>query len=416
MTTKKTKKDESDLEDLDEDLSEDEEVKEIKKNIGSTTKSTKKSNKKKTKSNSNNGDVIEEVENILESQIVNDVKYYRIKWLGKKTTTWITKEDFIEKDALREFIQYEKNRRDETLSRRSYIYCRTSKRNNDTEISLKDQERCCIDFAKKNNINIIGIFRDNGVSARDIKNQFSLNYIISHLKKGECILFYDVTRFSRSMFQAIDKLEHIRNNIGATVYAVHDGISWNNIATNRHNFRQLLSASQLHSEVISEKINSSLDYRRQRGDHIGNVPYGYKTEMIDGVRRMIKNPQEIAVIKKIFDLATDLCADNFGDFNLKDDKKGKKSDSKKSAAPLTKKSQRYIAPAPAGKPATKKSVNEQVKTGTKKDMRKNISTNFKIADYKKIARKISQSYLNRQEKPFTWTFVRNIIQKWKFKV
>src|SRR5947208_2830120 len=136
-----------------------------------------------------------------------------------------------------------------------------------------------------------------------MSNQFSLNYLINIIKSGECILFYDISRFSRSVVQAIEKLEYLRKSIGAFAHSVHDGITWNNIATSRASFRQNLSNSQLHSEVISEKILSAIQFKRQRGDHIGYVPYGYKTELIGGVRQLIQNNQELDVIKAIVDEA-----------------------------------------------------------------------------------------------------------------
>jgi len=209
------------------------------------------------------------------------------------------------------------------LSRRAYIYCRTSRRNAEREVSLCDQEKYCLEFAKTHNINIIGVYRDNGVSAKDMKNQFALNFICDRIKRGECIMFYDVSRFSRSMMQALDKLEHLRNNVGAIVHACHDGLTWCDVATSRNSFRQNLSNSQLHSEVISEKVRSAIDYRRERGDHIGYIPYGYKTELIDDVRKLVKNNTEQNVIRAIIDTAIDIVTEKMSELDISD-KKGKK--------------------------------------------------------------------------------------------
>jgi len=226
---------------------------------------------------------------------------------------------------------------------------------------------------KNNNINIIGVFRDNGVSAKDMKNQFGLNYICEIIKRGECILFYDISRFSRSVVQAIQKLEYLRQTIGAIAHSVHDGISWNNIATSRASFRQNLSNSQLHSEVVSEKVLSSIGFRRDKGDYVGGVSYGYKTDIVDGVRKLIKNNQEIDVIKEIVNTATEIFIKQFDEMDLDDDTKG------------SKKSKRVFS---------HDTINK-----------------FSKSDITWITDTINKKYSNRNNKPFTCRFIKKYIDK-----
>lgn len=318
-------------------------------------------------SNTNDED-IHEIENILECKKIKGVNNYLIKWVGLKVPTWITEKDFCERDALNEFHDFEKVRNDPNNKRKAYIYCRTSKRNNEREVSLCDQERVCVEFAKKNNINIVGIFRDNGVSAKNMEKQFALNHIIGIIKKGECLLFYDVTRFSRSMHQAIEKLEYMREEIGALAHSVHDRITWNNIASNRHNFRQILSTSQLQSEIASEKVMSSIEYKKERGDHVGYIPYGYKREYIDGVKTLVKNDDEIKVIKYIFDRA------------------------------------RYI-----------RTQNDAHKTNKKRKIQE-CDQEFSGNDYKMITDLVNVKYTNRRNKPFTVQYIKKLLLEWKNKI
>lgn len=326
------------------------------------------------------GDVIAEIDNILECKIVGGIKNYLIKWVGSKVPSWIVEDDFIEHSLLNDFHRYEKLRNDQSIQRRAYIYCRTSRRNVDKEVSLHDQEKYCLNYAQRNNINIIGIFKDNGVSAKDMDNQFGLNYLCDKIQKGECILIYDVSRFSRSMIQALEKLEDLRLRIGAIVHSVHDGITWNNVATSRASFRQNLSNSQLHSEVISEKILSSIEYRKDRGDHMGYVPYGYKTQMVSGVRKLVRNDDEMNVIQKIFDLAMDKFFERVGELNMNNDKKKAKS-SKKTVA-------------------------------MKKRFKNNVD-DMTVRECQDIANSINEQYTNRAQKLFTWRFIRNMLTKWK---
>ena len=311
-------------------------------------------------------DQIREIENILEHKIHDKCNYYLIKWVGSKIPTWITEEDFIQREALNDFMEYNKLQQNNTITRKAYIYCRTSKRRNDyKEVSLDAQEEYCKQFAKQHNINIIGIIYDNGVSAKTMNNQFGLNHLSNKIKKGECILIYDVSRFSRSTTEALLRLEHLREHIGAIVHSCHDNVTWNNTSTNRATFRQLLSVAQLHSDTVSEKVKSAIAFKRGRGDHIGKVPYGSKVEYINGVKRLIKNDEEQNVIKEIINLID----------NIKINK------------------------------LTLSVDNLTIENNNK------YKNKLSIADYKKIAENINKKYRYRNGKLFTWNIVKNIFTK-----
>lgn len=326
-------------------------------------------------------DEVDEIENIIESKKEGDVTKYLIKWVGKKNLTWITEDDFVEDDLLNDFKEHEKNRKDVDLPKRAYIYCRTSKRNSDREVSLVDQEEYCLKFAKELEINVIGVFRDNGISAKNMDNQRSLNYICNNIKKGECVLFYDVTRFSRDIVKAISCLEKLRLVKGALAHACHDGVTWNHIATSRNTFRLHLSNAQLHSEVISEKVKSSIAFRRERGDHIGPAPYGQQTEYVDKCRKLVVNKKEQKVIALITKEGDGMVAGKLSNLTIR--KKGnttpKDSGVKKGKGKGTGR----------GRPGSKKHTLTPV-------------------EYRKIAATVNKTYKDRKNKPFTWQAIRKI--------
>ncbi len=337
-----------------------------------------------------NGDTIGEVENILDTRMQDGTREYLVKWVGSKKPTWIGWDDFIEHDLVDEYHAYTRARDTVTEQPRAYIYCRTSKRNAEREVSLHDQERQCLEYARNNGIVVIGVYKDNGVSAKNFDNQFALNHIITNLlKPRDMLLFYDVSRFSRSSFQAIERLEHMRVAIGAVAHAVRDSVSWNDVAMNRHNFRQNLSASQMHSEVIAEKVRSAIQYKRDRGDWIGYVPYGYTTQMVDGVKKLVRLESEVQVIRQMFDQLVGILADKLAGVRITDEgtggkgcNKGNKSNSRK----LTKRP------------------------------RKHDTSLLVTDDYRRITETINQTHANRNGKPFLWIFVKRTMERWKDKM
>lgn len=320
------------------------------------------------------GDEICDIENIIgHEEVEEDGKKkmtYHIKWVGKKRTSWINEEDFITKDILNEYKEYIKNR--ETANgKRAYIYCRTSKRNRDKEVSLYDQEEKCLKYAKDNGFSVIGLFKDNGISAKKMSNQSGLKYIKELIKQGEYILFYDVSRFSRSVIDGIQYLEDLREKHGVIAHSVNENITWDNVGVNRARFRDALSQSQLHSETVTEKIKNSFEVRKKRGDHIGKAPYGYKTKMIDGIRRLVRNEEEIKVIELMLEKLVDVTAERFTGLKLDGGVRKRRRDN-------ALKYLRYLSQ----------------------------------SDYQKIANEINVTHKNRGKR-FTWTIVRSIITKWQ---
>lgn len=255
-------------------------------------------------------------------------KEYLIKWVGYKHETWISEENFIDKDELNNYLMYDKLQKDKTVQRRAYIYVRTSKRNDQKEVSLYDQEEACKKFAKQYNITIIGVYRDNGISAKNMDKQYALNFITDKIEKGEIIIVYDVSRFSRSMEQGLARLNMLRDK-GAFVHSYNDNVTWNDKATSRATFRQLLSVSQLHSDTVSEKVKSAIAFKKNRGDYIGRTPYGKKIEYVNNIRTLVDNIEEQNVIKIINEHANNILinivTDNIDNMDLSSSKKTKQN-------------------------------------------------------------------------------------------
>jgi DNA invertase Pin-like site-specific DNA recombinase len=272
-----------------------------------------------------NFDKVDEIENIISDKIEDGETKYQIKWVGSKKLTWIKESDFIQTEMLEEYKEYKKLMKDPTIPRKAYIYLRTSKRNGGNEVSLGDQERHCKKYASDNNINIVGIYIDNGASARKMANQFALNHIVNNLlKEGQMIICYDVSRFSRNLANAVNVLEDIRINKKSSVYSVSENLSWDEIPSNRHNFTQILTTAQLHSDTISAKVKSAIQYKRLRGDYIGKAPFGYekKTLEIEGalVKKLVKSIDEQTIIDKIYNTTIDIIAENFDNYvDINDD-------------------------------------------------------------------------------------------------
>jgi DNA invertase Pin-like site-specific DNA recombinase len=347
-------------------------------------------NNSKRKNKHKNSYTIHEMENIMDDKVDNGVNMYKIKWIGLKKMTWINENDFIELDMLNDYKKYKENRLKEG-TKKGYIYCRTSKRNSDVEVSLANQEKVCLEYAQNNNIDVVGVIVDNGVSARKMKNQIGLNHILENVKDGDAIICNDVSRFSRSFMEAVSVLENLRER-NVYVHAIVDGVTWNEIATMRYNFRQILSVSQLYSDIASEKIKTSIKHIRDSGSHVGHVPYGY-TRIIDryGTRKLVKNNEENDVINLIID-------EYKKQVNVINDEKiandnGKRKRSTKNVKTIE--TQPYIID------ETPNATSDALKM-----------IKLKKRDYEKIADLINQNHKYRYNRYFTPNIIKKIIKNW----
>ena len=107
--------------------------------------------------------------------------------------------------------------------KKAVIYARYSS-NRQTDQSIEGQVRYCQDYAKRNNIEIVGEYLDKAISGRTDKRE-SFQQMIKDSKKAtwECVLVYKLDRFSRNKYEmAIYKKQLENNNV--QLISVTEGI------------------------------------------------------------------------------------------------------------------------------------------------------------------------------------------------
>ncbi|VVU95174.1 Resolvase, N terminal domain [seawater metagenome] len=188
---------------------------------------------------------------------------------------------------------------------KNYLYCRVSSEKQadfkNGHTSLEVQQNALYKYCEENDIDVEHCYYDI-YSARDMSKLYYLNHLISICKKDDKILFYDVTRFSRNTQQALNILEKLAEK-GISVFSVNDVCGYSSISQ-KNMFRVLLSKAENESDLLSSRIKASVNFRRSRGDYIGNPGYGFKcVKNSKGIRKKKTNKEELAVIhliKKMF--------------------------------------------------------------------------------------------------------------------
>jgi DNA invertase Pin-like site-specific DNA recombinase len=188
-----------------------------------------------------------------------------------------------------------------TTSKQAIIYCRVSSQvqsnYGDGCVSLQAQEAACREYCRENKIAVVEVHHEVR-SGRNMERMHILNRIVRKLKPGQQIVFYNITRFSRNVVQGLNLITKIQNK-GCSVYSVQEKCAYADAAS-QHLFRSTLCFAQHESDQISQRVRTSVAFRKARGDHFGPAPFGKKVDRLkSGKRVLLDNVAEKRVIEKI---------------------------------------------------------------------------------------------------------------------
>lgn len=173
--------------------------------------------------------------------------------------------------------------------------------------SLQAQEDNLVQFAQDHDFKIVGIYRDEGHSARKpvMKRKVMLQ-LLEDVKNGKIDRIY-VTKLDR-WFRNVREyhiVQHILESHNVTWHATleeYDTLT----ANGRFRVNMMLSINENESDRTSERIKFVFENKRQRKEWCftggpAQWPYGYMPQIIDGVKRCVKNPETEAIVQDFWD-------------------------------------------------------------------------------------------------------------------
>ena len=173
------------------------------------------------------------------------------------------------------------------VNRNAIIYTRISSESQ----SLISQQFICNKFCETNGLNVIARYSEIG-SARSRDNLPILKKIIENYSNFDLIV-YSIDRLTRNVIDgAVLYSQFLAQDIN--VYAIADQIELFKVTPNdiyaikwylsEHHYTKYTARvlrAQEESDLISERVLRSIEYRKARGDHIGSVGYGYSLEITE---------------------------------------------------------------------------------------------------------------------------------------
>jgi DNA invertase Pin-like site-specific DNA recombinase len=187
-----------------------------------------------------------------------------------------------------------------SVTHNAIIYCRSSTvaQNNFNHCSIDIQIFNCRQYCSQNNLKIVNTVSET-CSATKSANQKVLLKMIDEFRNINLII-YDASRFSRNILDGVNLL-HICKEKNIIIHNVKD-----NYSTEKHqgycNFIDGIKNGESESRLISDRIKSSIKYRKSLGTDFGRPPFGFKSDKINGVIKFVKDDNETDIINFARDL------------------------------------------------------------------------------------------------------------------
>jgi DNA invertase Pin-like site-specific DNA recombinase len=172
--------------------------------------------------------------------------------------------------------------------------------------SLNAQKEYLCDYATHNQMKIIGIYADEGQSARkELKKRRAIHQLLNDVKeyKIDRILFWKMDRWFRNISDFY-KVQETLDQYHVSWQAVAEPNMNLNTRDGRLNLNIMLSIGQNEVDTTSERIRFTVNSMIKNGRLVWgekNLPFGYKIDTIQGEKIIIKNPEEEHIVQEVFD-------------------------------------------------------------------------------------------------------------------
>ena len=162
--------------------------------------------------------------------------------------------------------------------------------------SLEAQREYLEQYAKEQNMTVAGVYADEGKTARkELKKRRAIHALLEDVKAGRIdrILFWRLDRWFRNLSDFY-KVQDILDEYGVSWMSVSEpGINMET-RDGRLQLNVVLSIGQNEVDTTSERIKFVNESSIRQGKLIfgeANMGFGYKPGMVEGVKRMIKDPE-----------------------------------------------------------------------------------------------------------------------------
>ena len=172
--------------------------------------------------------------------------------------------------------------------------------------SLEAQEMALVEHANANNMKIYKIYRDEGFSARKpVLKRPAMIELLEDVKAGkiDMVIFTKLDRWFRNVGE-YHKIQEVLERHKVVWKAILEDYN-TATADGRLKVNIMLSVAENEADRTSERIKFVFQSKIAKKEVIippQNVPFGYKIETIDGIKRLVKDEETREITEYFFNI------------------------------------------------------------------------------------------------------------------
>ena len=160
-------------------------------------------------------------------------------------------------------------------------------------ISLDNQDAKIKAYASLNNMDLVEIISDAGISGKTLDRP-GISRVLEMLNKrdADAVIVYKLDRLSRKTLDNLTLIESFDKN-GIAFHSIMEKIDTKS-AQGRFFLTIISALAQMERDQIVERTKDALNHKRNNREWMGRIPYGYKVED----NHLVEDPAAIRTIQK----------------------------------------------------------------------------------------------------------------------
>ena len=183
------------------------------------------------------------------------------------------------------------------------LYCRRSPDEYDND-SVENQAMMLRKYAEDNGFRITDVYQDDEYRGMTFdRPDFNRMMCDLRMKKGNVVIVKDLSRLGREHIRVdtLRELEFPQMNVRLIAVADnYDGAHLTHTANSMAQVKGLFN--EWHAAEASVKVRDVFKAKREAGQYISKIPYGYKQSPLDR-HKLVVDEDAASVVRRIFDMA-----------------------------------------------------------------------------------------------------------------
>ena len=165
-------------------------------------------------------------------------------------------------------------------------------------ISLRTQRARIRAYAKAHGWELRRIYADEGVSGKTLERP-GLQKMLKEVsgRRGEVVIVYRLSRLSRNTRDLLLMSEDMFAEGNTHLVSITEHIDTETVLGKF--FLTIMGAlAQMERELIAERTRATLQFKREQGEVLGSMPYGYRESRRED-NKMVQDRAQMAVVRRI---------------------------------------------------------------------------------------------------------------------